>query len=131
MVAKRETRSYQDRRHYIIKAVAKRRRKIREMAVVYKGGSCQSCGYNKCLEALEFHHLDPSQKDFAISQYGHSRSWERVQKELDKCAMLCANCHREIHAKMQLPQVTVVEKRVNSGKSKSLPGDKIILSQAS
>lgn len=131
MVAKRETRSYQDRRQYMIKAVAKRRRKIREMAVAYKGGSCQSCGYNKCLEALEFHHLDPNQKDFAISQYGHCRSWERVQKELDKCVMLCANCHREIHAQMQLLQVTAVEKRVNSGKSKSLPRDKTILSQAS
>ena len=80
------------------------------MAITYKGGKCQSCGYNKCLEALEFHHIDPKQKDFSISQYGHSRSWERVRKELDKCVILCANCHREIHATMQLPQVTVVEK---------------------
>ncbi|MBI2337378.1 MAG: hypothetical protein HYU97_11525 [Deltaproteobacteria bacterium] len=94
----------------MIRAVAKRRKKIREMAIDYKGGCCRSCGYNKCPEALEFHHLDPSEKDFAISQYGHSRSWERVQRELDKCVMLCANCHREIHAGKQLLQVTAVEK---------------------
>lgn len=109
-MAKRETRRYQDRREYLIKAVAKRRKKVREMAVAYKGGSCNRCGYNKCLEALEFHHLEPAHKDFAISQRGHSRSWERVRKELDKCVMLCANCHREIHASMQLPRATVVEK---------------------
>src|SRR3989338_2849077 len=131
MVAKRETRRYQDRREYMIKAVAKRRRKVREMAVSHKGGKCNLCGYDRCLEALEFHHLDPSQKDFAISQRGHSRSWERVRKELDKCVMLCANCHREIHAGLQLPQATVVEKWVNSGNPTSLPVDKGILSQAS
>ena len=130
-MAKRETRRYQDRREYMIKAVAKRRKKVREMAVSYKGGKCSLCSYSRCPEALEFHHLDPNQKDFAISQRGHSRSWERVRKELDKCVILCANCHREIHASMQLPQVTVVEQWVNSGKPKSLLGDKGILSQAS
>ena len=130
-MAKRETRRDQDRREDMIKAVAKRRRKVREMAVSHKGGKCNLCGYDRCLEALEFHHLDPSQKDFAISQRGHSRSWERVRKELDKCVMLCANCHREIHAGLQLPQATVVEKWVNSGNPTSLPVDKGILSQAS
>lgn len=130
-MAKRETRRYQDRRESIIKAVAKRRKKVRQMAVAYKGGKCSLCGYTKCLDALEFHHLDPLKKDFAISQYGHSRSWQRVQKELDKCVMLCANCHREIHAGMQLPRATVVEQWVNSGKPKSQPRDMATLSQAS
>ena len=130
-MARRETRRYQDRREANIKAVAKRRKKVRQMAIDYKGGSCKLCGYVKCLDALEFHHLDPLQKDFAISQYGHSRSWQRVQKELDKCVMLCANCHREVHAGMQLPQVTAVEKWVNSGNPTSPPEDKGILSQAS
>ena len=130
-MAKRETRRYQDRRDYMIKAVAKRRKKVREMAVSHKGGKCNLCGYDRCLEALEFHHLDPSQKDFAISQRGHSRSWERVRKELDKCVILCANCHREIHAGLQLPQATVVEKWVNSGNPTFLPVDRGTLSQAS
>jgi 5-methylcytosine-specific restriction endonuclease McrA len=95
-VPRRETRTYQDRKEYLIKAVSKRRKVIREKAVTYLGGKCSRCGYNRCLEALEFHHLDPNQKDFSISERGHSRSWERVQKELDKCVILCANCHREV-----------------------------------
>ena len=81
------------------------------MAVSYKGGCCQVCGYDRCIEALEFHHLDPSQKDFGISKKGYTRSWEKVKEEVEKCILLCANCHREAHAgKLQLPQVTVVEK---------------------
>lgn len=109
-MAKRETRRYQDRRESIIKAVKKRRKTIRLKAIEYKGGKCSLCGYSRCFDALEFHHLDPLKKDFAISQYGHSRSWERVKSELDKCVMVCANCHRELHAQLQLPRVTVVEK---------------------
>jgi len=58
------------------------------------------CGYNKCLEALEFHHRNPSEKEFNVSSKGHSRSWERVKKEIEKCDLLCANCHREIHAEI-------------------------------
>ena len=70
------------------------------MAVEYKGKKCQRCGYDRCLEALEFHHLDPTQKDFNISSKGYTRSWKRVQEELEKCVMLCANCHREVHAEL-------------------------------
>jgi 5-methylcytosine-specific restriction endonuclease McrA len=68
------------------------------MSVQYKGGKCCICGYDKCYDALEFHHLDPSQKDFGLSSNGHTRSWEKVKEELDKCILVCANCHREIHA---------------------------------
>mgnify|MGYP003431129005 FL=1 len=46
---------------------------------------------------MEFHHLDPEQKDFGIAAKGYTRSWEKVKEELDKCIMVCANCHREIH----------------------------------
>ena len=106
-----EKRTYQQRKEYLIKAVRRRREKVRKMAVEYKGGYCQVCGYNRCLEALEFHHLDPSQKDFGISHKGYARSWVKVRKEIEKCILLCANCHWEFHAQMlQLPQVTVVEK---------------------
>lgn len=70
------------------------------MAVEYKGGKCERCGYKRCIEALEFHHTDPALKDFSISGKGYTRSWDTVQKELDKCEMLCANCHREAHAEL-------------------------------
>ena len=81
-----------------VDAVQRRRNKIKEMSIEYKGGSCKNCGYNKCKNALEFHHLDKTEKSFAISQKGHTRSWEVVKKELDKCVMLCSNCHKELHA---------------------------------
>ncbi|MDD5155478.1 MAG: hypothetical protein PHF11_03220 [Candidatus Omnitrophica bacterium] len=97
-MAKRDTRSYADRRQYLIAAVHKRRKKIRQMAVEYKGGECQICGYKHCIEALEFHHDNSSDKDFSISEKGYTRSWAKVKEELDKCMLLCANCHREIHA---------------------------------
>ena len=80
-----------------VDAVDKRRRLLKQKAVEYKGNSCINCGYNKCLAALEFHHIDPTQKDFALSNDGHTRSWEEIKNELDKCILVCANCHREIH----------------------------------
>lgn len=78
--------------------VQKRRYMLKEKAVEYKGGKCSKCGYNKCIDALEFHHLDPLQKEFSIGQNGYANSWKHIQKELDKCIMVCANCHREIHS---------------------------------
>ena len=66
----------------MLEAVKRRRAKVREMAVGYKGGSCEVCGYNRCIEALEFHHLDPTKKDFGISAKGYSRSWEKVKQKL-------------------------------------------------
>jgi 5-methylcytosine-specific restriction endonuclease McrA len=92
----KDKRKYIDRREELIRAVAKRRRKIKEMAIVYKGGKCQICGYRKFQGALDLHHLDPKTKNFAIGDKGYTRSWEKVRAELDKCVLLCANCHREI-----------------------------------
>jgi len=80
-----------------VEAVTRRRKKIKNMSIEYKGGKCHICGYDKCVSALEFHHLDPSEKDFGIGHKGYTRSWEKVREELDKCIMVCANCHREIH----------------------------------
>ena len=73
----------------------RRRNKIR--LVEYKGGKCERCGYDKCIDALEFHHLNPDEKDFGLS-CGDTRSLEKLKSEVDKCIMVCANCHREIHA---------------------------------
>jgi hypothetical protein len=80
-----------------VSSVLKRRKNLKEMAVNYKGGICTRCGYNKCIDALEFHHTDPSQKDFAISSSGYTRGWNVIKSELDKCIMVCSNCHKEIH----------------------------------
>ena len=64
-------------------------------SIEYLGGKCVICGYTKCVRALNFHHLDPSTKKFGISG-SHCRSWEVLEKELDKCVILCANCHMEV-----------------------------------
>jgi hypothetical protein len=71
---------------------------MRLKAVTHKGGRCEICGYDRCPEALEFHHLDGGTKEFGVSSRGYTRSWAKVKKEFDKCALLCANCHREVHA---------------------------------
>lgn len=73
-----------------------RDRKIKEKAIKYKGGKCLNCGYNKYVEVLEFHHRNPTIKLFNISPQGYRKSWEILKIELDKCDLLCANCHREV-----------------------------------
>lgn len=99
-----EKRKYADRRDELIKAVAKRRRKIKTLSIEYKGGKCQICGYNKYQGALDLHHY-AGQKEFGIADKGYTRSWEKVKTELDKCVLVCANCHREIEAGItQLPE---------------------------
>ena len=77
-------------------AVISWRKRLKIKLINYKGGKCQICGYNRCINALEFHHLNPNEKDFQIS--GISKSFETMKKEVDKCILVCANCHREIHA---------------------------------
>ncbi len=74
------------------------RQRVKLRAIDYKGGKCQICGYSRCHQALDFHHLDPKQKEFSLS--GISRSWDSIKSEIDKCILVCANCHREIHAGM-------------------------------
>ena len=74
--------------------------KIKKQAVEYKGGKCVKCGYNKCLSALEFHHINPLEKDKLLNSRGINRrkSFKLLKVELDKCVLVCANCHREIHS---------------------------------
>ena len=92
-----ETRTYADRKESNKASVHKRRLTNKKILVEYKGGECQRCGYNKCISALEFHHLDPSTKEFGLT--GNTNGIERQKKEADKCILLCANCHREEHHK--------------------------------
>jgi len=89
--------------------VDKRRKDIKRMSIEYKGGACQLRGYNKCESALVFHHTEPEAKDFGVSAKGYTRSWGKVKGELDKCLLLCSNCHAEIHAR-QLSRETEIEK---------------------
>ena len=93
-----DKRKYSDRAAYLKRAVANRRRALKEKAIEHKGGKCQICGYKKCAAALVFHHFDASQKEFGLSQRGLARSWGKIQKELEKCILLCSNCHAEVHA---------------------------------
>lgn len=65
------------------------------------GSKCALCGYDKCADALDLHHIDPTQKEFNISARSDI-SWQRTANELKKCILLCANCHREIHSTEQL-----------------------------
>lgn len=81
------------------KSVIEWRKRKKIELVEYKGGSCIKCGYNKCISALEFHHIDPNGKDFSIG--GKSWSFERLKKEVDKCILVCSNCHREIHEEIE------------------------------
>jgi predicted HNH restriction endonuclease len=62
------------------------------------GRKCQLCGYNKCVRALHFHHIDPSLKEFNISS--QNSDWTKIQIELDKCILVCSNCHMEIHSNL-------------------------------
>lgn len=71
------------------------RKRTKLKLVEYKGGKCQICDYNKSITALHFHHLDPNEKDFSIS--GKSLSFDKLKNEVDKCILVCSNCHSEIH----------------------------------
>lgn len=82
--------------------VSKRRKRVKLKAIEYMGGKCIVCGYNRCVSALAFHHIDESKKEFGIASYGYSRSWDRVKAELNKCVLLCSNCHAEHHEGMPI-----------------------------
>lgn len=79
-----------------IKLQKDRYTKYKSRAVEYKGGKCRLCGYDKCFASLDFHHDNPLEKD---PRWKTMRSWtfERIKAELDKCTLLCKNCHGEVH----------------------------------
>jgi transposase len=77
-------------------AVARRRRKLKEILVADAGGCCSLCGYDRYLGALQFHHRDGATKDFGLADRGLTRSLDAVRAEASKCILLCANCHSEV-----------------------------------
>lgn len=85
-------------------AVQKLRHVYKRRAIELLGGCCKHCGYNRSQSAMDFHHVDPSQKEVSISSNGITRSWARIEKELQKCILLCSNCHREEHARLNPPR---------------------------
>jgi hypothetical protein len=76
--------------------VARSRHRLKQKMVDYLGGCCQECGFYKCISALHFHHVDSETKSFTISG-SHTRKWSVLEQELDKCDLICANCHAEKH----------------------------------
>lgn len=82
---------------------AKKRTGLKDWAIGYKGGECQVCGYSLCSKALDFHHKDPSSKEFNITQF-RKKDLEILKKELDKCILLCCRCHRELHEAMRVKE---------------------------
>lgn len=73
------------------------RRDLKKKALIdYKGGKCERCDYSKCKRALHFHHLDNNNKTFSISQF-YFKSLDELKIEVDKCQLLCSNCHMELH----------------------------------
>lgn len=83
-----------------VKSVVEWRKRQKIKLVEYKGGCCEICGYNKSIAPLQFHHKNPNEKDFTIG--GKSYSFERLKTEVDKCILVCANCHLEIHEDIRL-----------------------------
>ena len=72
-----------------------------QLYVTSRGGRCSRCGYDKCLEALVFHHRNPEEKDPA---WNKGWNMDRLAVELEKCDLLCSNCHAEVHQENGRPQ---------------------------
>jgi hypothetical protein len=67
--------------------------------ITKKGGCCEQCGYNKNIAALEFHHKDPTKKEYQLDMRRLSNtSMKKLLIEVEKCELLCSICHRELHS---------------------------------
>lgn len=87
--------------------------------ILKRGGKCECCGYNKNLAALEFHHINPEDKEFQIDLRTFSNhSLDKLEPELEKCKLLCANCHRELHnSNLQMENIPNIIKEAEDKKS--------------
>jgi len=98
--------------HKVRDIVNERQRLNKKLCLDYKGiQTCEHCGYNKCDTTLEFHHKDPNTKDTKISTFVYNHSWKTLcditleaKNELDKCIVVCRNCHQTLHQDMEFIQ---------------------------
>ena len=81
--------------------------RIKKKAIAYKGGCCSRCGYDNYYGSLQFHHRNPNEKDVNWTKL-RLRSWEKITLELDKCDLLCANCHGEVHNELREGYATAI-----------------------
>ena len=81
-----------------VEHVTARRRRVKETLVAEAGGRCRLCGYDRCVRAMQFHHVDPATKSFAVSRSGVTISLAALRAEARKCVLLCANCHAEVES---------------------------------
>ncbi|GAC1460864.1 MAG: hypothetical protein NVSMB8_11760 [Candidatus Limnocylindrales bacterium] len=101
-------------------AVVAGRRRTKQRAVELLGGRCEGCGSAVMVAAFEFHHRDAGTKEFAISADGVPRRWALIVAELGKCVLLCANCHREVHAEVVIGAVDAQRIPVSAWSSTSV-----------
>jgi hypothetical protein len=88
---------YQKYRESILARNKKRSEDVWKYIREYKEkNSCICCGEKEII-CLDFHHVDPTQKDFQLSS-ATTQSLENVQTEINKCVLVCKNCHAKIHA---------------------------------
>ena len=81
------------------KQTIERQRKLKLQAITYKGDKCQDCNREYHPSCYDFHHENPEEKDFSVGKHKQLKWGDKIQKELDKCILLCSNCHRVRHAK--------------------------------
>jgi len=89
------------------------RRRIKVRAIEYKGGRCQNCQYENSVYSLDFHHVNPNKKEFGISS-SKVNNWSKIKAELDKCVLVCKNCHGEIHEEINLKGKSDILKKILS-----------------
>jgi transposase len=94
----REGRGYYRCKRCRVEATGRRRQALKRILVEEAGGKCMLCGYSRCYRALEFHHLDPTTKEFPLAHNGRTRSIAKLRAEASKCVLLCSNCHAEVEA---------------------------------
>jgi hypothetical protein len=71
---------------------------VKKALVDEAGGRCALCGFDEHLAALQFHHVDPSDKSFHLAEGGMTRGIAKSRAEVKKCVLLCANCHAQVEA---------------------------------
>lgn len=104
---KKEKEDFYKGRHYCKfcdnKRVWQKQKATKKKIIEHMGGGCKCCNYNKCSRSLDLHHLDSSKKDANFNSI-NGWKWDRIKKELDRCILVCRNCHGEIHEERLLQE---------------------------